>query len=146
MFHILIRPFSFSISLQVLFLIFQTWCWFCCCCSCSQGGRCTFLLMKRIAWIFHSVWMKSLWTIVTSIVSVFQIYCQILRLAAEEERVFTSREFSAYGSPLKMVTSFRYLGRAILAAEDDWPAVVRNLAWARVVWKRITRILSREGA
>ena len=27
-------------------------------------------------------------------------------LAAEEEREFTAREFSAYGHPLEMVTSF----------------------------------------
>ena len=31
-------------------------------------------------------------------------------------------------------------------ADDDWPAVVRNLSRARAVWKRMTRILSREGA
>ena len=45
----------------------------------------------------------------------------------EEYQDVTSREFSAYGRPLEMVTSFRYLGRVILAAENDWPAVVRNL-------------------
>ena len=33
-----------------------------------------------------------------------------------------------------------------MAADDDWPAVVRNLSRARAVWKRMTRILSREGA
>ena len=32
-----------------------------------------------------------------------------------------------------------------MAADDDWPAVVRNLSRAREVWKRMTRILSREG-
>ena len=31
------------------------------------------------------------------------------RLAEEEERAVTSREFSAYGLPLEMVTSFQYL-------------------------------------
>ena len=31
-------------------------------------------------------------------------------------------------------------------ADDDWPVVVRNLSQARAVWKRMTRILSREGA
>ena len=30
-------------------------------------------------------------------------------------------------------------------ADDDWPEVVRNLSQARAVWKRMTRILSREG-
>ena len=45
-----------------------------------------------------------------------------------------------------MVTSFIYLGRVILAADDDWTAVVRKLSRARAVWKRMTRSLSREGA
>ena len=45
-----------------------------------------------------------------------------------------------------MVTSFRYLGQVILAADDDWPEGVNNLSWARVVWRRMTRIISREGA
>ena len=64
----------------------------------------------------------------------------------EEERAVTSRAFSAYGRPLEMVTSFRYPGRVISAADDDWLAVVQNLAKARAVWRRMTRILSREGA
>ena len=33
-----------------------------------------------------------------------------------------------------------------MAADDDWPVVVSNLSQARAVWKRMTRILSREGA
>ena len=44
-----------------------------------------------------------------------------------------------------MVTSFRYLGRVILAADDDWLSVVRKLSRARAVWRRMTRILSTEG-
>ena len=31
-------------------------------------------------------------------------------------------------------------------ADDDWPAVVRNLAKAWAVWHRLSRILRREGA
>ena len=45
-----------------------------------------------------------------------------------------------------MVTSFKYLGRVILATNDDWTAVVRNFPWAKTVWSRILRIISREGA
>ena len=37
------------------------------------------------------------------------------RLAAKEDREVTARDFSAYGRPLEMVNSFRYLGRVILA-------------------------------
>ena len=44
-----------------------------------------------------------------------------------------------------MVISFRYLGRVILAADDDWLAVVRNLSRSRAVWKRMTIVFSREG-
>ena len=52
-------------------------------------------------------------------------------LAAEEARAVTSRTFGAYGSPLDMVISFKYLGRVISAADDDWTAVVQKLviAW-----------------
>ena len=45
-----------------------------------------------------------------------------------------------------MVTSFRYLGQVMSAADDDWPKVVRNFDHARAVWRRMTIILSREGA
>ena len=41
------------------------------------------------------------------------------RLATEEERAVTSREFSAYEGPFDMMTSFRYLGRVISAEDDD---------------------------
>ena len=44
-----------------------------------------------------------------------------------------------------MVTSFKYLGRVILATDNDWPVVVRNLSQAKKVWSRMSRILNREG-
>ena len=63
----------------------------------------------------------------------------------EEERVVASRAFRVYWCPPYMATSFQYMGWVILAADNDFPAVVSNLYRSRVVWKRITRILSREG-
>ena len=45
-----------------------------------------------------------------------------------------------------MVTYFRYLGRVILAADNHWPEVVRKFYRERAVWKKMKRILSREGA
>ena len=45
-----------------------------------------------------------------------------------------------------MLTSFKYLGIVLSAADDDWPEVVRNLVKARTVWHRMSRILIREGA
>ena len=43
----------------------------------------------------------------------------IWRLAAEEEREVNARAFIAYGRPLEMVTSFKYLGQAISAMDND---------------------------
>ena len=45
-----------------------------------------------------------------------------------------------------MVTFFRYLVWVILEADDNWPDVVKNMSWARAVWRRMMLILSREGA
>ena len=68
------------------------------------------------------------------------------QLAAEEDKEITARDFSAYGRPQDMVTSFKYLGRVISSADDNWPELVKNLAWSRKVWSRMARILSRERA
>ena len=45
-----------------------------------------------------------------------------------------------------MVTSFKYLGQILTAADEDWMAVVGNLQKARKSWTRLTRILGRQGA
>ena len=45
-----------------------------------------------------------------------------------------------------MMTSFKFLGRVLLAEDDDWPATVQNLVKERMVWRRMSRILIREGA
>ena len=49
--------------------------------------------------------------------------------------------FQAYGIPLETVTSFKYLGRVLIAADDNWPAVVGNLKKPQKTWARLTRIL-----
>ena len=67
------------------------------------------------------------------------------QLAAEEEMEVTARDFSAYGNPLEMLTSFKYLGRVISSTDNNWPVVVRNLTWEKTVWMRMSQILSREG-
>ena len=56
------------------------------------------------------------------------------------------RAFQAYGILLETVTSFKYLGRVLIVADDNWPVVVGNLKkpWKRWAW--MTRILVREGA
>ena len=57
----------------------------------------------------------------------------------------TSREFSAYGRTLDMVPYFKYLGRILLAEDDDWIVVIQNMTKSRAVWRKMTRILCREG-
>ena len=53
------------------------------------------------------------------------------RLAEEEARAGTDMAITAYGVPLAPVTSFKYLGRFIVAEDDNWPVVVHNLWRAR---------------
>ena len=53
---------------------------------------------------------------------------------------------TSYGIPLALVTSFKCLGRILLAADNDWTAVVNNLQRARHKWAWLTKVLSREGA
>ena len=45
-----------------------------------------------------------------------------------------------------MVLSLKYLGRLLLAADDDWTVLIQNRMKAWAVWRIIARILSREGA
>ena len=68
------------------------------------------------------------------------------QLGAKEARAVTSRSFSAYGCPLEIMTSFKYMGRVLLVVDDDWPGAVWNLGKAWMVWRKFLRILSREGA
>ena len=49
------------------------------------------------------------------------------RLSEEESQAVIEREIIAYGNPLSPVTSFKYLGRVLSAADDNWSAVVHNL-------------------
>ena len=53
---------------------------------------------------------------------------------------------TAYGVPLTLVTSFKYLRIVLSAADNNWPAVISNLWRERHNWLRLTRVLSREGA
>ena len=45
-----------------------------------------------------------------------------------------------------MVLSFKYPGRVIPAADDDWLVVIWNMMKTRAVWRRMSSILRREGA
>jgi len=54
--------------------------------------------------------------------------------------------FTACGSPLESVSSFRYLGRPLTSTDDDWPALHWNLGKARRRWGTVSRVLVRDGA
>ena len=66
------------------------------------------------------------------------------RLAEEEEMAVTSRAFRDYGRTHEMVPSFEYLRIVLSAADVDWTEVIINLTKARLVWRRMTKILIRE--
>ena len=67
------------------------------------------------------------------------------RLAVEEARAVISKAFSAYGRPLEMVLYLKYLGIVPSTADDDWKVVIQTLAKAQKIWRRMSRILIREG-
>ena len=52
---------------------------------------------------------------------------------------------TTYGIPLEPVTYFKYIGRFLLTADNDWSAVVHNLWRERQKWAHLSRVLSREG-
>ena len=54
-------------------------------------------------------------------------------------------EITVCGTPLAPITSFRYLGRVLSAADNNWSAVVSNLQKARRKWAQLMRVLRRDG-
>ena len=60
--------------------------------------------------------------------------------------ITSEKAFHAYGTNMRAVTEFKYLGRVLTITDDDWPAVAGNIRKARANWVRLARILGREGA
>ena len=56
------------------------------------------------------------------------------------------RVFSAYGTLLTLVSSFRHLGLTLSSTNDNWPVVERNIYRARGKWERLVKMLGREGS
>ena len=48
------------------------------------------------------------------------------RLVEAETRESLEWSFEAYGEPIKNVSTFRYLGRLLMAGYDDWIAMAGN--------------------
>ena len=57
-----------------------------------------------------------------------------------------AQDFTAYGRPLVMVSSFHFLGRTLTTTDKNWTEVVGNLRKARQQWAQLARVLRREGA
>ena len=64
------------------------------------------------------------------------------RMADEELREISERDFQAYGKHLENAAALKYLGRAMPAGDDDWPSVAGNLQNASKSWGWMLRILS----
>ena len=51
---------------------------------------------------------------------------------------------TACGKPLTQVQLFKYLGRIIAYDGSDVPAARRQLARARAVWRRLSKVIAKE--
>ena len=63
---------------------------------------------------------------------------------AEEGARAASQKFYAYGQELRSVERFKYLGRILSSSDSDMPAVRKNLAKAKAVWRRISTVIAKE--
>ena len=63
---------------------------------------------------------------------------------------FTGATFSLGGDDkaefFEEVDSFKYLGHVLHRADEDWPAVRRNIGRARQVWGQLGKFMWRERA
>ena len=56
------------------------------------------------------------------------------RLAEAELEATSEKAFHAYGTKMRALTEFKYLGRVLTNTDDDWPAVAGNIRKARASW------------
>ena len=61
-------------------------------------------------------------------------------------RATSEKALHAYGTQMRVVMVFKYLGRVLTSMDDDWPVVAGNIRKARANWGRLARVLGREGA
>ena len=64
-------------------------------------------------------------------------------LAEEDAKAGTETTITAYRIPSTPVTSFKYIGIVLSAADEKCPAVVHNLCRAHHKWERLSRVLGR---
>ena len=53
---------------------------------------------------------------------------------------------TSYGRPLMALSSLKYLGRFLLASDNDWPAVIWNLRRVRHKWAYLSQVIRRYGS
>ena len=66
------------------------------------------------------------------------------RLAVAEIEERMGRVFSAYGTPLTAVPSFKYLGRILSSTNIDWTLVDQNMQQDPVKWGEMVNTLGGE--
>ena len=65
------------------------------------------------------------------------------RMAEEKAREGTERLITDYSIPLSPFTSFKYLGRFLLEADNDWTELVHNLLRSCQKWAHLSWVISR---
>ena len=68
------------------------------------------------------------------------------RLEETETRENADLAFHAYRKPMEAMSECRYLGRLLMATDDEWTEMTGNIRKAWVSWGRLVRVLGREGA
>ena len=68
------------------------------------------------------------------------------RLAEAELEITSEKAFHTYGTKMRAMTEFKYLGRVLTNTDDDWPALAGNIRKVRASWGKLAKILGREGA
>ena len=64
-------------------------------------------------------------------------------MVEEEAQVGKELAITVSGIYLALVTYFKYIGRILPTADENWPEVVNNLWRARQKWAQLTRVLGR---
>ena len=64
----------------------------------------------------------------------------------ENKKKQQTTKFTVFGKEIEIVREFKYLGRIINEKNEDDTAIKKNLEKAQSIWRRLSKLLSREGA
>ena len=65
-------------------------------------------------------------------------------LVAADGACVVERAFTAYGTELRRVEQFNYLGRTLVMDDCDSPVIRQNISRAHKVWGRVSKIIAKE--